>query len=54
MRSQKIKYIEYRTGEREYYDLVKDPDEMVNLYNTLSPQQRRNLSQQLKKVADGQ
>lgn len=54
MRSKKIKYIEYETGEREYYDLVKDPDEMENLYSTLSQQTRQNLTVELKKLAEGE
>jgi arylsulfatase A-like enzyme len=53
MRTQKFKYIEYETGEREYYDLVNDPNEMENLYNTLSPETQTNLSLELRKLAEG-
>ena len=31
LRTDTFKYVEYGTGEREVYDLMKDPDELVNL-----------------------
>lgn len=31
LRSQRYKYVEYDNGEREFYDLSKDPDEVTNL-----------------------
>lgn len=54
IRSKEFKYIEYASGEREYYDLRNDPDEMENLYSSLSPEQQRNLSTQVKKMAAGE
>lgn len=53
MRTKKIKYIEYTTGEREYYDLLADPDEMENIYTTLTPEVRQKLSSQLKELSLG-
>ena len=53
MRTKKIKYIEYETGEREYYDLARDPDEMDNRYNGLSTATREDLSSRLKILARG-
>ncbi len=31
VRTARFKHIEYATGERELYDLLADPDELVNL-----------------------
>ncbi|HWD23939.1 MAG TPA: sulfatase [Acidimicrobiales bacterium] len=31
-------YVEYATGEREYYDLATDPYEIDNVYSSLAPQ----------------
>jgi arylsulfatase A-like enzyme len=31
-------YVEYRTGEREFYDLARDPFELHNIYAQLPPQ----------------
>ena len=36
-RSETDVYIEYASGEKEYYDLVKDPYQMENRASTLSP-----------------
>ncbi|MEA2170986.1 MAG: N-acetylglucosamine-6-sulfatase [Solirubrobacteraceae bacterium] len=47
-------YVEYRTGEREYYDLDSDPDERVNAYATLSAAQRQALHDQLTALSDCQ
>lgn len=53
MRTKNSKYIEYATGEREYYDLAADPDEMENIYTTLAPEVRQKLSTQLKELSAG-
>jgi len=37
IRSEKDVYVEYVTGEKEYYDLVKDPYQMDNKAASLSP-----------------
>lgn len=36
LRTATYKYVEYSTGEREYYDLVKDPYELQNRANELT------------------
>jgi N-acetylglucosamine-6-sulfatase len=33
IRTPRYKYLEYSTGEVEFYDLLNDPDEMVSLTN---------------------
>ncbi len=38
VRSQSHLYVEYENGEREFYDLKKDPAELVNLYKKADPQ----------------
>lgn len=37
IRSEKETYVEYATGEREYYDLVKDPYQLENKAASLKP-----------------
>jgi arylsulfatase A-like enzyme len=44
MRSAEFKYIEYETGEREYYDLMHDPGEMENIYPTLTTERQKELA----------
>jgi hypothetical protein len=39
--------VEYKTGERELYDLEEDPHELRNLYATASPDLKRRLEGQL-------
>lgn len=34
-------YVEYRNGDREYYDQRSDPDQLTNTYPALTAQQRR-------------
>lgn len=36
-------YVEYTTGEHEYYDLTNDPNELANVYTTLSRAQKRRI-----------
>ena len=33
-------YVEYANGEREYYDIDRDPYERMNIYSRLAPIQR--------------
>jgi N-acetylglucosamine-6-sulfatase len=47
LRTASYKYVEYDTGEREYYDLVADPDELQNLYSSLNVGLREQLAQTL-------
>ena len=44
IRADKYKYIEYITGEKEYYDLIIDPDEMENKYDRLTFSEKEILS----------
>ncbi len=37
MRTHEYTYVEYADGEREYYDLIRDPDQLHNLASSLSP-----------------
>ncbi len=37
LRTATFKYVEYESGELEYYDLVKDPHELKNIAKTLTP-----------------
>lgn len=44
LRSREFLYVEYTTGEREYYDLVTDPFELENRYDQLTAADRERLS----------
>lgn len=44
-------YVESANGEREYYDLERDPDGLVNAYGTLSAEQRRELAARVRRLA---
>jgi N-acetylglucosamine-6-sulfatase len=43
-------YVEYADGEREYYDLRRDPDELDNAVDRLSPARMRQLTATLHKL----
>jgi N-acetylglucosamine-6-sulfatase len=43
-------YVEYKNGDREYYDLSTDPYELDNTYADLSPGQQARLHQTLTKL----
>lgn len=45
LRTATYKFVEYETGEREYYDLVADPAELQNLAKSQSPAHLRRLSE---------
>ena len=47
MRTENALYVEYITGQREYYDLTTDPDELHNVFGSLSAKQRLGLHQKL-------
>ncbi|MDQ3659175.1 MAG: DUF4976 domain-containing protein, partial [Actinomycetota bacterium] len=38
-RTENFTYVEYETGERELYDLVRDPHQLQNLARTVEPEQ---------------
>lgn len=48
LRTEAFKYVEYGTGEREVYDLRKDPDELLNLRDQMLPAWLEQLSQRAK------
>jgi len=47
LRTEGALYVEYVTGEREFYDLDSDPQELDNRYESLDRQTRRMLHQRL-------
>ena len=51
LRTHSYKYIEYDTGEREYYDLAADPDELRNRFAVQDPGFVAQLSQTLAALA---
>jgi arylsulfatase A-like enzyme len=44
LRTPTATYVEYKTGEREFYDHTVDPHELFNAYKFLSNAEKRNLS----------
>ncbi|WP_433229380.1 sulfatase family protein [Actinomadura formosensis] len=44
LRTTDMLYVEYADGEREYYDLTRDPHNLDNLAGTLPEERRRRLS----------
>jgi len=50
LRSRDSLYVEYETGEREYYDLRRDPFELHNLAAQLSPARARRLHRLLVRI----
>lgn len=51
MRTPSELYVEYDTGEREYYNLRTDPYELYNTYGKLSEEQRSTLHEMLALLA---
>ena len=43
-------YVEYRGGDREYYNLSRDPNELHNTYNQLSRRKRAGLHRMLRRL----
>ncbi|MGH3265359.1 MAG: sulfatase family protein, partial [Trebonia sp.] len=52
MRTPRFLYVEYRDGEREYYDLRTDPFELHNIADRLGPIRLAELHEQLKRLED--
>jgi N-acetylglucosamine-6-sulfatase len=50
LRSSSALYVEYATGEREYYDLRRDAFELDNLAGSLSPAHERQLHRTLVRI----
>jgi N-acetylglucosamine-6-sulfatase len=47
LRTKTETYVEYENGEREYYDLEMDPDQLINAYDDLSSASRSALHAEL-------
>ena len=52
LRTADMLYVEYATGDREWYDLVSDPDELNNEYDRLDGPSRASLHQRLLALED--
>jgi N-acetylglucosamine-6-sulfatase len=50
LRTRSFKYIEYDTGEKEFYDLRIDPHELLDTYENLSPGQKEILKLHLQRL----
>lgn len=50
IRTERSLYVEYATGEREYYDLRRDPFELDNLASRLPPRSLRRLHRVLSRI----
>jgi N-acetylglucosamine-6-sulfatase len=50
MRTPDFLYVEYRDGEREFYNLTQDPNELHNIVATLMPAQLRRLHRELRRL----
>ena len=51
MRTATALYVEYDTGEREYYDLSTDPSELHNIYGSLPAKVQASLHERLASLA---
>ena len=47
IRTRRALYVEYETGEREYYNLIRDPFELNNIVDRLPPARLRKLHRTL-------
>jgi N-acetylglucosamine-6-sulfatase len=45
-------YVEYRTGEREYYDNQRDPQQRRNVYRSLAPTTKQRLHARVSELRD--
>ena len=52
LRTETLLYVEYETGERELYDLARDPDQLESLAATASAAEIERLSQKLERLRD--
>jgi arylsulfatase A-like enzyme len=43
-------YVEYRNGDREYYNLSRDPNQLRNTYGRLSKRKRRKLHRMVRRL----
>ncbi|MDO9485007.1 MAG: sulfatase [Actinomycetota bacterium] len=51
-RSERWLFVQYRNGEEELFDLIKDPHEMSNIVTSVDPEIIRQLRQQLKALSE--
>jgi arylsulfatase A-like enzyme len=51
LRTREELYVEYVTGEREWYDIQRDPDQLDNAYDRLDPTRRARLEQRLAELS---
>jgi arylsulfatase A-like enzyme len=54
VRTEQELYVEYQSGPRELYDLVKDPDQLENIHATADPSHIAELSARLAELATSQ
>jgi hypothetical protein len=54
LRTEHEVYVEYKSGPRELYDLVKDPDQLENIHATADPSRIAELSARLAELATSQ
>ena len=52
LRSEDYTYVEYATGEREYYDLQTDPHQLTNAYASLDQARKGALHEKTRALAD--
>ncbi|UCH98505.1 MAG: DUF4976 domain-containing protein [Candidatus Aminicenantes bacterium] len=52
LRTRNFKYIEYDTGESEFYDLLNDPHEFSNIYQNLTPGKKKMLQLRLNQLGN--
>ncbi len=52
LRTRNFKYIEYDTGEKEFYDLRLDPYELINTFENLTPKQKIILHLRLQQLGN--
>ncbi len=50
LRTRTATYVEYHDGEREYYDLRRDPEQLHNAYGDLTATERARLSARLQQL----
>jgi arylsulfatase A-like enzyme len=52
LRLQNQVYVEYDTGENEFYDLLKDPDQLENQHSQVPASERQRLAARLQVLKD--
>jgi N-acetylglucosamine-6-sulfatase len=52
LRAEDYTYVEYATGEREYYDLPGDPHQLTNAYASLDETRKAALREKTRALAE--